>query len=75
MYLVLSQNKFRNLYEGPPQVHSQEGNFMLWSITTYSTFAVLFSHGHCLVIGPPKIDDSLNLDDDSIFSPVPQKCM
>ena len=27
---------------------------MLWSISTCSTFPVLFSHGHGGVIGPPK---------------------
>ena len=49
---------------------------MLWSITTYSTFPVLFSHGHSVDIGPIKKDDSMNLDDDddndSIFNPVLQ---
>ena len=43
--------------------------------TEYSTFPVLFSHGHGEVIGPPKTDDWVNLDDDSIFNPVLQKCI
>ena len=41
-----------------------------------STFPVLFCHGHGGVIGPPiRKDDSVNLDDDSIFNPVMQRCM
>ena len=45
---------------------------MLWSITTCSTFPILFCHGHSGVIGPPKKDDPMNLDNNSIFNPVPQ---
>ena len=43
--------------------------------TKYSTFPVLFSHGHVGIIGPPKKNDSVNLDaddDDSILNLEPQ---